>query len=241
MKTGLAQASVPPKTRMKAEERRRHLVRAAIGTFARRGFGGTRTKDIASAAGVSEGILFQHFATKEDLYHAILDSKDDKRAADHLMLQMSNCARQRDDAGLLRHLAAQIIRSFREDPAFHRLMLFASLEGHLVAEMFRERFGLHMAAFLKRYIAVRQKEGAFRKCNPQMAVLFSVGTIVHFAIVKYVFELKGLADDDAVLEKIVAFVLGGLSKSGELCHRTEGKRADTLAKSRGRLSSKKRM
>ena len=43
--------------------------------FSERGFRGTTTKEIAQAAGVSEAIIFRHFATKEDLYTAIIDHK----------------------------------------------------------------------------------------------------------------------------------------------------------------------
>jgi AcrR family transcriptional regulator len=223
---------------MKAEDRRRQLVRAAIDSFARHGFGGTRTKDIARAAGVSEGILFQHFATKEDLYRAILDSKDDKDTAERLMLQLASCARSRDDAGLFRHLAEHVIRSFREDPAFHRLMLFALLEGHVVAELFRERFGSRVTAFMRRYVALRQKEGAFRNREPKMAVTFAVGTIVHFAMGKYAFGLKGLAGDGSVLEEIVAFVLGGLGTDDSHAGRNAGR---AHARSRAGLSYDKKM
>ena len=64
----------PP--RMPGEDRRRQLLRVAVESFALNGFSGTKTKDIAAAAGVSEAILFRHFASKEDLYHAILDEKE---------------------------------------------------------------------------------------------------------------------------------------------------------------------
>ncbi|MFN2456467.1 MAG: helix-turn-helix domain-containing protein, partial [Pyrinomonadaceae bacterium] len=43
--------------------------------FSERGFRGTTTREIARAAGVSEAIIFRHFATKEELYSAILDRK----------------------------------------------------------------------------------------------------------------------------------------------------------------------
>src|SRR5580658_5165967 len=45
--------------RMPGEDRRRQLLRVAIDSFARNGFSGTKTKDIAAAAGVSEAILFR--------------------------------------------------------------------------------------------------------------------------------------------------------------------------------------
>src|SRR5665213_2472804 len=110
------------KSRMPADDRHRQLLRSAIDCFARNGFGGTKTKDIAAAAGVSEAILFRHFATKEDLYHAILDMKEDQEAANSLkrvIQQMEECASLRDDAGVFGAIAHAIFASFREDPAFH--------------------------------------------------------------------------------------------------------------------------
>ena len=37
-----------------------------------------QTKAIAAAAGVSEAIIFRHFASKEELYKSILDRKADE-------------------------------------------------------------------------------------------------------------------------------------------------------------------
>src|SRR6478736_4829698 len=160
------------KSRLPADDRHRQLLRSAIECFARNGCGGTKTKDIAAAAGVSEAILFRHFATKEDLYHAILDSREDKHGADRRIAELQAFAGARDDIGLFRHLAVQIVGSFRDDSAFHRLMLYASLEGHLLANLFHERFVLPTGDFLRRYISLRQKEGAFHQCEPRVAVTF---------------------------------------------------------------------
>jgi AcrR family transcriptional regulator len=225
-------ATVSKKGRMSGENRRRQLLRVAIDTFARDGFGGTKTRDIASAAGVSEAILFRHFATKEDLYHAILDAKEDTLESGRMMRSLELCARRRDDAGLFRQLAANILSSFRDAPAFHRLMVYASLEVHLLASLFRERFGLPMSAFLHRYVTLRQKEGAFRECEPDLAVMFAVGTVVHFAMGRYVFRMtKVQRGDDAVVEKLVTLVLGGLTRPGGSCPRKPSNRKGTDAQS----------
>jgi len=69
-------APTAPRPRLSSDDRRRQLLGHAIALFSRHGFSGTRTKDIAAACGVSEAILFRHFATKEDLYHAILDTHE---------------------------------------------------------------------------------------------------------------------------------------------------------------------
>src|SRR5271155_2596253 len=108
------------KSRMAADDRHRQLLRSAIDCVARNGFGGTKTKDIAAAAGVSEAILFRHFATKEGLYHAILDAKEDKEAAAKLSRELEDCAKRRDDTALFRRVGTMVLSSFREDPAFHR-------------------------------------------------------------------------------------------------------------------------
>src|SRR2546423_9486631 len=61
--------------RMAAGERRLQIAQVAMRLFSERGFRGTTTKEIAQAAGVSEAIIFRHFATKDDLYTAIIDLK----------------------------------------------------------------------------------------------------------------------------------------------------------------------
>jgi len=58
--------------RLDSEERRRGIVEAAMPLFARKGFGGTTTKEIAEAARISEALLFKHFPTKGALYQEIL-------------------------------------------------------------------------------------------------------------------------------------------------------------------------
>jgi AcrR family transcriptional regulator len=60
-------------TRMAAADRRQHLVETAIRLFTEGSYHGTTTAEIARAAGVSEPILYRHFASKRDLYLAGLE------------------------------------------------------------------------------------------------------------------------------------------------------------------------
>jgi TetR/AcrR family transcriptional regulator len=200
-------------SRMPGEDRRRQLIDVAIQVFARNGFGGTKTKDIAAAAGVSEAIVFRHFASKEDLYHAILDAKEKEDAsAEQLIARLQVYAALRDDAGLIECVARTALKSFRQDPAFHRLLLYARLEGHLLAGLFQERFGLPIGDFLRRYIVLRQEEGAFRNYDPQMAVMLTLGSIVHFAMGRYVFQArKPPVSEETAVHELVEFVLAGLT------------------------------
>ena len=59
-------------TRLDSDERRKAIVTAAVPLFARKGFAGTTTKELAEAAGISEALLFRHFPSKKNLYDEIL-------------------------------------------------------------------------------------------------------------------------------------------------------------------------
>ena len=58
--------------RLDNEGRRRGIVEAAMPLFARKGFAGTTTKEIAEAARVSEALVFKHFPSKAALYEEIV-------------------------------------------------------------------------------------------------------------------------------------------------------------------------
>jgi len=60
-------------TRLPAAERRQALVDTALRVFAEGSYRGTTTAEIAQAAGVSEPILYRHFASKRELYLACID------------------------------------------------------------------------------------------------------------------------------------------------------------------------
>jgi AcrR family transcriptional regulator len=74
-KTVEKDTSERPTGRMSAGDRRQQILDVAIRLFSQKGFRGTTTKEIALAAGVNEAIIFRHFATKKELYAAILDKK----------------------------------------------------------------------------------------------------------------------------------------------------------------------
>jgi TetR/AcrR family transcriptional regulator len=219
------------KSRMHSDERRRQLLRVAIESFGRNGFSGTKTKDIAHAAGVSEAILFRHFATKEDLYHAILDSKEDKKGTQRMLAMLKECADRRDDRGYFEVLATHILASFKEDPAFQRLVFYALLEGHLMAGLFFERLGSVAKEMVTKYITLRQKDGAFQKHDPRTAVHFAFGTFVHFAIGLYVFNLpRPRGNEQAAMNELIDMVVDGLSgkAAGEGNKKRKGSYAESI-------------
>jgi AcrR family transcriptional regulator len=66
-------STAPAPARLPAPERRRAIVQAALRVFSEGSYAGATTAQIAREAGVSEPILYRHFASKRDLYVACLD------------------------------------------------------------------------------------------------------------------------------------------------------------------------
>ena len=62
-----------PRKLQTAEDRREDVMRAAMQEFARRGYYGTPTTDIAKGAGISQAYLFRLFPTKEELFIACVE------------------------------------------------------------------------------------------------------------------------------------------------------------------------
>jgi AcrR family transcriptional regulator len=62
------------KGRLTAEERRADVLETACQIFAKGSYHGATTAEIARGAGVTEPILYRHFASKRDLYLACLDA-----------------------------------------------------------------------------------------------------------------------------------------------------------------------
>ena len=61
-------------TRLPAEQRKAAVLDSACGIFSSGSYRGTTTAQIARMAGVTEPVLYRHFASKRELYLACLDS-----------------------------------------------------------------------------------------------------------------------------------------------------------------------
>jgi AcrR family transcriptional regulator len=184
--------------RLSGEERRHVIIEAALSLFSRKGFRGTTTKEIAQAAGCSEAMLFKHFATKDALYSAILESKVQ---IEETLAKARQAAARRDDAGVLRAVGLEGLIQTEQDPSLMRLLLFSALEGHPLAHTFFETKVRNLHEFLGGYIGERITEGAFRPVNPLVAARGFVGMIVHYLLVHEIYGIKrpaGLLPEQAV-------------------------------------------
>ena len=168
---------------MAGEDRRLQILRIAVKLFSQRGFRGTTTKEIAVAAGVSEAMVFRHFATKVELYAAILDHKAcaDGGLKDPGQL-IADAVNRKDDRAVFETLAFEALQHHDVDPEFQRLLLYSALEEHELAQMFWESTVFQIYELLSSYVSERQRDGAFREVNPYVIVRGFIGMIIHHSL-----------------------------------------------------------
>lgn len=172
----------PCSARMAGDERKLQILRVAVSLFSQRGFRGTTTKEIAQGAGVSEAMVFRHFANKEELYNAILDHKACSGDAVDPERMVADALKKKDDRAVFEGLAFGALEHHERDPEFQRLLLYSALEGHELAEMFFEKFVRRVYEFLGDYISERQHDGAFIKIDPAIVVRAFIGMIIHHSL-----------------------------------------------------------
>lgn len=199
--------------RMCREDRRASLVAAAMRLFARKGFSGTRSREIGQAAGVSEALVFKVFPSKKSLYAAIIEAKV-REAGAHLdpadLLQLS------DPVEFFTTIARSFVERIRRDDTFLRLLLFSALEGHELAAMFfRARVDpllRAIATFIRRGI----RAGRFRRVTPALAARAFTGTVFYNLQMERLFKkpLPTALGTRALVSDWVSLFLDGLRPRG---------------------------
>jgi len=189
-------AQTPPGGgRMAGEDRRKQILLVAMRLFSQHGFRGTTTKEIAQAAGVSEAMVFRHFANKEELYSAIIDHK---ACADNFQPPcdiVPDAVARKDDRAVFTGLALAMMRHHEHDTEFLRLLTHSALEGHELAHMFWDRNVRGMYDFLGSYISDRQREGAMRNVDPAIVVRGFLGMVIHHSLNNLLWDTRRLLLD----------------------------------------------
>lgn len=158
------------------------ILRIAVQLFSQRGFSGTTTREIAQAAGVSEAMVFRHFATKDELYTAILDHKACSSVVWDPTELVAEAMARKDDRAVFEGLALGALEAHEQDCGFQRLLLHSALEEHQLAKMFWESTVVQFYEFLGEYIVQRQRDGAFRSVDPKVVVRALIGMIIHHSL-----------------------------------------------------------
>jgi len=183
---------------------------AAKELFARQGFEGTTTRQIAQAARVNEAIIFRHFASKEDLYWAVIDRESELAGwQPALRRQLSSGASDRE---ILTGIAEDILVRRAQDSSLSRLLLFSALENQERSQRFFQTHVVEYYEAIAKYICKRIEDGVFRAMNPLLAARSFVGMIVYHSLIQEIYGAKRYQDFDVteVSRTLTDIWLGGM-------------------------------
>ena len=205
--------NVAPDTRRPAAARRDRadkrdaILRAAIGTFAARGFFNAQVADVARAAGVAAGTVYLYFRGKDDLLISIFE-RTMKDAIESGRCSLEGRAHPLDRLREIARLHLDRLGRDRDLAIVFQVELRQSTK-------FMERFS---ATYLREYlgmirdvIAEGQAKGVFRKhINPTLAAKMLFGALDEMATNWILSRRKYslVAETDAVIDVFV----GGLGK-----------------------------
>ena len=171
--------------RVSAKDRRQQILNVAMELFARQGYQGTTTHQIAKKGGVNEAIIFRHFPRKEDLYWAVIERNcRGSRGKNELAERLQS---MHDDRELFTAIAQDWLERKRKDVAMSRLLLFTALENHRLSHRF---FRTHVARYyetLAERIRKRIQEGVFRPVDPLLAARGFLGMVIYHIWVQELF------------------------------------------------------
>jgi len=209
--------------RMSGDERRSQILRIAIKLFSQRGFSGTTTKEIARVAGVSEAMVFRHFATKSELYHAIINFKACEGGMNQPPWQKKSGAKAaieaKNDFQVFYNLALHALEHHEADVDFMRLLFHSALDEHELSAMFFDQFLTPLYDFLSSYIRERQKDGAMRDVEPKIIVRAFLGMIIHHSLNNVLWDksrrLLDISNEEAA-RSFAEILLNGVLKEKQI-------------------------
>lgn len=116
------------------EERRRHILDAAIPVFTHKGLAGTKIADIAAASEISQGLIYRYFENKEEIFAALVER------AMYGTIRLAREALTQPGSPLerLRWLLHEFITGLQENPS-HGLLILQALTSESVPKELREQ------------------------------------------------------------------------------------------------------
>lgn len=159
--------------RLKAAERKSSILAVAKVLFADKGFHGVSVDEIAKRLGVSPAVLYQHFASKEELYEAALNSMSGIREN-----YVTAILEEPSDFGsVLMRMTQVFVESVSRDPDYLRMEMMSALEGTTAANQFFENRWRSFTEYIEYSIKELAEENKVGTIDPRMASLMFQGML----------------------------------------------------------------
>jgi len=202
--------------RLSQIERRTQIVDVAMHLFANKGFKGTTTRAIATAAGVSEAIIFRHFETKEDLYNAIIAHTIELRSRLWESLD-ANIQTIQDLPTVMRDYAQTFVRLNRNDATFIRLMMYSSLEDHQFRTNFFAAVRSSRQGTIRKAIEKSIERGEIRPVDASLTTRSFFHTLLQYSVASFISSSTPPPPeaDQLMIDNLINIFLNGLRTAPE--------------------------
>jgi AcrR family transcriptional regulator len=202
-----------PDTRQNLQsERRQRILAAALELFSRQGFHRTSTRQVAQAAGVAEGTIFNHFPTKKDLLVAVMAQIVDDYFGEDL---------EAPPKGGTLELLRETFRSRLELGWRHaeriRFLLGELLMNQEMRQSYFEAVILRLTDRVERVLDQRIADGYIRPCNVRVVAGALVGAFLTYLLVAVLDEERRLLHEslDEISDEMARLFLYGLRPRDE--------------------------
>ena len=202
----------PSKLRLHACDRRNQILAAALKVFAEQGFHGTRTRELAERAGVSEALVFHHFPTKEALIRAIFDQVGFQDRIQAIEDQLGPLPPREALTALGTHLLEQL----RDSPEKFRVVFSGLVETpHLANEFYRmflsRLLALETRLFARAFSesdAAERAQGRTPRAHPDPAVAARAfhGALLFYNIAGAVVRIEPLPREPRALAEAIVSI-----------------------------------
>jgi len=193
------------------EARRNQILDAAASVFAEKGYHRATTKEIASAAGVSEGTIYNYFDNKADLLIGMMTRLAELRELPQELEDALQSDAREFLVTIFRDRIGRIVQS-------HEQMFQAILPEILANPDLRERYYQEFvqptAVILEGYIQARVQQGDLRPVDVSLAVRAVQGMFVGLLMMRILGDGPIRARWDDLPEVMGTIIFDGLSPRG---------------------------
>jgi AcrR family transcriptional regulator len=202
-----------PRFKRRKEERPAEITQAALEAFAEKGYSATRVEEVAKRAGVSKGLLYLYFRTKEELFKAVIRSAIVPRI-DALKIAIEDTDLTAEE--FLRGPFLELIKKLPDSPAriVVRLMVAEGPKHPDLTEYYCEQVVSVGVEALSRLIRLGVNRGEFRKSSLDEFPQLLVAPALMSMIWKTLFQRHLPIDTDKLLETHIDLILRAIRTDG---------------------------
>lgn len=202
-----------PRFRRRKEDRPAEIAEAALAAFAEKGYAATRVEEVAKRAGVSKGLLYLYFRTKEELFKAVIKSFVAPRI-DALGAGIDETELSAEE--FLRGPFLEFARGIPKSPArvMVRLIVAEGPKHPDLIEYYWDHVVSHGVAALGKIVARGVANGEFRDSALDEFPQLLVTPVLFSCIWTSVFAEQQQLDTDRLIEAHLDLVLAAIKREG---------------------------